>query len=98
MARKFLEAATTPAVREAQQRYYGRAQGLAAGPADERTPLSAAEVAFIAERDSFDGNRPQYITPRLTMKEVETHIAAPLRERISALEARLRAAGDLDPR
>lgn len=207
MARKFMEVATTPAIRQAQQHYYGRAQGPAAGSTGERTPLGAEEMAFIAERDSFylgtvsetgwpylqhrggppgflrvldaqtlafadlkgnrqllstgnlaggndraalflmdypqrtrlkimghvrvldarvepelaaqvapdaalltrtervfvvdvvsfDWNCHQYITPRFTADEVETQVAAPLRARIFALEARLRAAGDLAP-
>ncbi len=207
MARKFMEVATTLAVREAQRHYYGREQGFAPGPAGERTPLGADRTAFITERDSFylatvsetgwpylqhrggppgflrvldahtlpfadlkgnrqllstgnlaggndraalflmdypqrtrlkimgrvrvldaradpefaarvapdaallaktertfvvdvvsfDWNCPQYITPRFTAEEVETHVAAPLRARLSTLETRLRAAGDHNP-
>lgn len=53
MALKYLELATTPAVREAQQRYYGRAQNFVPGAGGERTPLGADEADFIAARDSF---------------------------------------------
>ncbi len=207
MARKFMEVATTPAVRQAQRHYYGREQDFAPDPLDERTPLGADEAAFIAERDSFylgtvgetgwpylqhrggppgflhvldahtlafadlkgnrqllstgnlaggndraalflmdypqrarlkimghvrvldartepelatwvalgpillartervfvvnvvsfDWNCSQYITPRFTAEEVETYVAAPMRARLAALEARLRTVGDLDP-
>ncbi|MBE7157516.1 MAG: hypothetical protein INR62_03615, partial [Rhodospirillales bacterium] len=53
MARKFMEVATTPAVRQAQQHDCGRVQGVAAGSTDGRTPLGEDEATFIAERDSF---------------------------------------------
>jgi predicted pyridoxine 5'-phosphate oxidase superfamily flavin-nucleotide-binding protein len=51
MAHKYLELAYTPAVRAAQQRYYGRSTPApAAAPID---PLGAPEREFIAARDSF---------------------------------------------
>ena len=51
MARKYAEIALTPAVREAQQRYFGRSANVPAGA--DRDPLGPEEVAFIGERDSF---------------------------------------------
>lgn len=51
MAHKFLDVAFTPAVRTAQQRYYGRAQSLPAAVQDD--PLGPDEVDFIESRDSF---------------------------------------------
>jgi predicted pyridoxine 5'-phosphate oxidase superfamily flavin-nucleotide-binding protein len=53
MAAKFMEVATTPAVRAAQQHYYGGGPKVAPETAGERTPLGPEEVAFITERDSF---------------------------------------------
>ena len=51
MARKFMELALTPSVKEAQDRYYGRHLELEAGaPADA---LGPDERAFIETRDSF---------------------------------------------
>jgi predicted pyridoxine 5'-phosphate oxidase superfamily flavin-nucleotide-binding protein len=51
MARKYAEIAMTPAVREAQQRYFGRSANV---PAEaDPDPLGPEEMAFIAERDSF---------------------------------------------
>jgi predicted pyridoxine 5'-phosphate oxidase superfamily flavin-nucleotide-binding protein len=46
------------------------------------------ERLFFIEVLSFDWNCPKYITPRFTAAEVEA-VAAPLRRRISELEARL---------
>jgi predicted pyridoxine 5'-phosphate oxidase superfamily flavin-nucleotide-binding protein len=51
MAKKYLEIAVTPAVREAQERFFGRSANVQTGP--DRDPLGPEEVAFIAERDSF---------------------------------------------
>lgn len=51
MAHKFLDVAFTPAVRAAQQRYYGRAQSLP--PAVQDDPLGPDEIDFIESRDSF---------------------------------------------
>ncbi len=51
MARKFLEIAFTPAVLEAQQRYFGRSRPVS-GAADFDA-LGVDEFAFITERDSF---------------------------------------------
>ena len=57
--------------------------------------ISRTERVFVVDVVSFDWNCPQYITPRFTTptEEVEVHVAAPLRARISALEGRLRNAG-----
>ncbi|MEK7954159.1 pyridoxamine 5'-phosphate oxidase family protein [Luteolibacter soli] len=51
MAHKFLEVAFTPAVRAAQQHYYGRSQSLP--PAIQNDPLGPDEIDFIESRDSF---------------------------------------------
>jgi uncharacterized protein len=51
MARRYLEIAVTPAVTEAQKRYFGRSLDSQAGAA--REPLGDDEIAFIAARDSF---------------------------------------------
>ena len=48
------------------------------------------ERLFLIEVVSFDWNCPQYITPRFTAAEVEVAVA-PLRARISELEAKLAA-------
>jgi len=60
--------------------------------ADQLTPTpelrSKIERLFLIEVVSFDWNCPQYITPRFTEAEVETHIA-PLKARIAELEAQL---------
>jgi len=51
MATKYLDLTFTESVRRAQTQYYGRAVNIAG--ASERDPLSEAEAAFIADRDSF---------------------------------------------
>ena len=51
MAGKFLELAFTPAVRAAQEKYFGRAQILPQQP--ERDALTDDEIQFIQSRDSF---------------------------------------------
>jgi uncharacterized protein len=48
------------------------------------------ERLFLVEVVSYDWNCPQYITPRFTAVEVEKY-AAPLKARISELEAQLAA-------
>lgn len=57
MARRYLELAVTPAVRRAQEHYYGRSPYPPAEPdaekSAERTPLGPEEAEFIAVRDSF---------------------------------------------
>ena len=50
MSSHFLHLATTPAVRAAQERYYGRAQTAGAASLDQ---LGEVECEFIAARDSF---------------------------------------------
>jgi predicted pyridoxine 5'-phosphate oxidase superfamily flavin-nucleotide-binding protein len=52
MARKYLEIAVTPAVAEAQNRYFGRSAARVASGSD-RDPLGPDETEFIAARDSF---------------------------------------------
>lgn len=51
MAKKYLEIALTPAVRAAQQRFFGRSASVQ--PGMDPDPLGPDEVAFIADRDSF---------------------------------------------
>ena len=51
MAGKFLELAFTPAVRAAQEKYFGRAQPVP--PQPERDALTDDEFQFIRSRDSF---------------------------------------------
>ncbi len=53
MARKYLELSVTPAVRAAQNQYYGRSHRLPPDPSVASTPLGSDEMDFIAERDSF---------------------------------------------
>ena len=48
------------------------------------------ERLFFIEVVSFDWNCPKYITPRYTAVEVEAAVA-PLKQRIAALEAQLKA-------
>lgn len=50
------------------------------------------ERVFIIDILSYDWNCPKFITPRYTAVEVE-HAAAPLRQRIAELEAKLKALG-----
>lgn len=52
MAREFLRTLLTPAVRAAQRHYYGRGYPDH-GSASQAEPLTADEIAFAAERDSF---------------------------------------------
>ena len=51
MANRFKTIVLTPAVRDAQQHYYGRAAQLPIAP--ERDPLTDEERLFIEARDSF---------------------------------------------
>jgi uncharacterized protein len=51
MAAKFMQLVLTPAVKAAQERYFGRHQVVASAP--ERDAFTADEAAFIAHRDSF---------------------------------------------
>lgn len=51
MAGKFLELVLTPAVRAAQERYFGRVQEVP--PQPERDALTDEEIQFIRSRDSF---------------------------------------------
>jgi len=51
--------------------------------AGETTP---AERAILIEVEAFDWNCPQHITPRYTQEEL-TELLAPVRERLSELEA-----------
>jgi predicted pyridoxine 5'-phosphate oxidase superfamily flavin-nucleotide-binding protein len=55
MARKYLELTLTPAVKRAQQRYYGRSQRCSTQLEDSapaRTPMGPDEIAFNTARDS----------------------------------------------
>lgn len=45
-----------------------------------------AERAFVIQVEAFDWNCPQHITPRFTLAEIDA-ATAPLRQRLSALEA-----------
>ena len=51
MAKKYLEIAVTPAVAEAQKRYFGRSPRVEAG--SDHDSLGPDEIAFISARDSF---------------------------------------------
>jgi len=51
MGKKYLEIAVTPAVAEAQKRYFGRSPRVEAG--SDRDSLGPHEIAFISARDSF---------------------------------------------
>ncbi|MEI9947906.1 MAG: pyridoxamine 5'-phosphate oxidase family protein [Pseudomonadota bacterium] len=59
---------------------------------DELSPpelLSKVERFFLVETISYDWNCPKYITPRYTAAEM-AKLAAPMKARIAALEARTR--------
>lgn len=49
----------------------------------------AVERIFLIDVESYDWNCPQHITPRYTLQEIERW-AAPLKERIAALEAEVK--------
>lgn len=51
MAGRYREIVSTPEVRAAQSRYFGRSQNIP--PQPERDPLTTEEVEFINRRDSF---------------------------------------------
>lgn len=51
MAAKYMELVLTPAVQEAQDKYFGRHQVVSDAP--ERDRFTEEETAFIAARDSF---------------------------------------------
>ena len=51
MADKFREIAFTESVRDAQAKYFGRAQSVGAAP--ERDELTPDEISFIRARDTF---------------------------------------------
>src|SRR6266545_2722440 len=81
------EAARTSSLRRCDGRRPGaRRGGRIAG--DYRAPI---ERVAIIDVEAFDWNCPQHITPRFTLEEVEV-ASRPLRDRIAALEAQLRAA------
>ena len=47
---------------------------------------AVVERVVLVDVEAFDWNCPQHITPRLTVEELETHLA-PLRGQLAALEA-----------
>jgi predicted pyridoxine 5'-phosphate oxidase superfamily flavin-nucleotide-binding protein len=51
MAGKFMQLVLTPAVQQAEDKYFGRHQVVASAP--ETDPLTPDETGFIATRDSF---------------------------------------------
>ena len=53
MSSKYLQLATTPGVRAAQEHYYGRARPQVVDDGTPNDRLGAEEAAFVAERDSF---------------------------------------------
>jgi hypothetical protein len=59
------------------------------GQLAETETRGVVERLFLVEVVSFDWNCPKYITPRYTAAEVE-QLIAPLRKRITELEARLK--------
>ena len=63
---------------------------LATELAPEGVPVRLVERMFRIRVTGFDWNCPKYITPRFTAEEIE-RAAAPLRNRIAELEARLNA-------
>jgi len=56
----------------------------------DRSMKSKAERVVLIDVISYDWNCPSYITPRYSVEEV-TELVHPLKERIAALEAELRA-------
>ncbi len=65
---------------------------LAAEVAPEGIAVRLVERIFRIRITAYDWNCPKYITPRFTPEEVE-RAAAPLKQRLTALEAALLAAG-----
>ncbi len=55
---------------------------------------SKVERIFIIDILSYDWNCPKFITPRFTMDQVN-EAAAPLKQRIAELEAKLKSLGDI---
>ena len=51
MADKFMQLVLTPAVQQAQDKYFGRHQAVASAP--DVDPLTGSETYFIGTRDSF---------------------------------------------
>jgi predicted pyridoxine 5'-phosphate oxidase superfamily flavin-nucleotide-binding protein len=51
MAEKYMQLVLTPAVQQAQDKYFGRHQVVASAP--ETDPLTGSEAYFIDSRDSF---------------------------------------------
>ena len=51
MADKYMQLVLTPAVQQAQDKYFGRHQAIASAP--ETDPLTDSEAYFIVSRDSF---------------------------------------------
>src|ERR1700760_1391595 len=51
MASKYMQLVLTPAVQQAQDKYFGRHQAIASAP--ETDPLTRSEAYFIDSRDSF---------------------------------------------
>ena len=51
MADKYMQLALTPAVQQAQDKYFGKHQVVKNAP--ETDPLTRSEAFFIASRDSF---------------------------------------------
>jgi uncharacterized protein len=51
MADKYMQLVLTPAVQQAQDKYFGRHQAIASAP--ETDPLADSEAYFIVSRDSF---------------------------------------------
>src|SRR5580700_10687303 len=51
MAGKYMQLVLTPAVQQAQDKYFGKHQVIASAP--ETDPLTHSEAYFIASRDSF---------------------------------------------
>jgi len=69
---------------------------LAAAVAPEGIPARMIERVFRIHVTGFDWNCPKYITPRFTTEEVE-RVAAPLKSRITELEAALALARGPSP-
>lgn len=51
MAKRFMQTVLTPAVRKAQEHYFGKSQRVEGAP--ERDALADDEITFIESRDSF---------------------------------------------
>ena len=85
MADRYMHEVLTPAVLEAQEKYYGRRYST-----EDEAPSGEALRDQELEMISYDWNCPKFITPRFTAGQIQDAVA-PLQDRIAELEAQLRS-------